>query len=358
MARVMLAALIALLLIAAASGAAAQSRPLDIYFIDVEGGQATLFVAPSGESMLIDAGYATDNARDAGRIVAAASAAGLRQIDYLVVTHFHGDHIGGVPQLAERFPIRTFVDHGDSIESEDAAQQLFKASAAARRKARHLLVKPGDTIPIKDLDVRVVAARAALLKSPLPGAGAANPLCRDHVAKTPEQGPRLRPSTIGEPSSENFMSVATMIAHGSFRLADLGDLAWNQEAALVCPANLLGTADVYLTTAHGQMISGPPALVHGLRPRAIIMNNALNKGGDSPTLAVLKGAGADIWQLHTSKLPASPGENAAETFIANIGESDPGHWIKLSAQRDGSFVVTNGRTNFSKTYPATERRTD
>jgi competence protein ComEC len=355
MLRVMLWALVAFVL-AGAAPSMAQSGALDIYFIDVEGGQATLFVAPSGESMLIDAGYATDNARDAERIVAAASDAALRQIDYLVITHHHGDHIGGVPQLAARFPIRTFVDHGDSIESEESAQALFKAYAAARSKSRHLLVKPGDRVPIEGLDVRVVAARSELLKTPLPGAGSANPLCREHVTKTPEQGPRLRPSTIGEPSSENFMSVATVIAHGSFRLVDLGDLAWNQEAALVCPTNLLGVADVYLATAHGQMISGPPALVHGLRPRAIIMNNALNKGGDSPTLAVLKASGADLWQLHTSKLPASPGENAAETFIANVGDSDPGHWIKVSAQHDGSFVVTNGRTKFRKAYPATAGR--
>ncbi len=319
--------------------------------MDVEGGQATLFVSPSGESMLVDAGYAGFDGRDANRIVAAAKAAGLTGIDYLVISHFHGDHIGGVPELAERFPIRTYVDHGTSIETEESAQALFKAYASARSKGeRHMIVKPGDTIPIKGFDVRVVASAAQLIKTPLPGAGAPNPFCKDHVVKTPEQGPRLRPSSIGTPSSENLQSVGIMISHGRFRLADLGDLAWNQEAELVCPANLLGPADVYLTTAHGQAISGPPALVRALAPRAIIMNNALNKGGDSPTLSVLKSSGADVWQLHFSKLPAAPGENAPESFIANPGEADPGHWIKISAQADGTFVVTNSRNNVAKTY--------
>lgn len=209
-------------------------------------------------------------------------------------------------------------------------------------------------IPIKGLDVRVLASAAQLSKTlpGVPGADNPNPLCRDFVAKTPEEGPRLRPSTIGRPWSENFQSVATHIAYGNFRFADLGDLAWNQEHDFVCPNNLLGTADVYLTTAHGQQISGPPVLVHALRPRAIIMNNALKKGGDSPTMAVMRNSpGADVWQLHVSLLSAKE-ENAPEAFIANVGEVDTGHWIRVSARADGSFVVTNSRNTFSKTYDA------
>jgi hypothetical protein len=135
---------------------------------------------------------------------------------------------------------------------------------------------------------------------------------------------------------------------------DLGDLAWNQERDLVCPNNLLGTADVYLTTAHGQQISGPPALVHALRPRAIVMNNAVKKGGDSPTMAVVRSSpGADVWQLHFSMLSA-PAENAPDAFIANVGETDTGHPLRIAARTDGSFVMTNPRTGFSKAYPARE----
>jgi glyoxylase-like metal-dependent hydrolase (beta-lactamase superfamily II) len=112
----------ALLALTARPGAA-QQNTLDIYFIDVEGGQATLVVTPAGETLLIDTGFPSDGtfasvpgdphkARDANRILAAARAAGVKRIDYLLITHFHADHDGAVPELAQLIPIRTFVDHG------------------------------------------------------------------------------------------------------------------------------------------------------------------------------------------------------------------------------------------------------
>src|SRR5271157_1398550 len=115
------------------------ARTLQVYFIDVEGGQATLFVSPSGESLLVDAGW-PDGGRDAERIVAAAHLAGVKEIDYLVVTHFHLDHVGGVPQLAARIPIRTFVDHGRSFETGPEADHLVAAYVSVRDKAKHLEV--------------------------------------------------------------------------------------------------------------------------------------------------------------------------------------------------------------------------
>src|SRR5438093_10028602 len=103
------------------AGAMAQTRPartaLDIYVIDVEGGNATLFISPSGESLLIDTGNAGAAApRDAGRIMAAAKDAGLQQIDHLITTHWHGDHFGGMAELASRIPMRAFIDHGPNVQ--------------------------------------------------------------------------------------------------------------------------------------------------------------------------------------------------------------------------------------------------
>src|SRR3984893_16875014 len=174
-------------LIAAAvalSGAIARAQErkgLDVYFIDVEGGQSTLFVSPSGQSLLIDTGW--PGARDADRITGVAKQAGITQIDYLVLTHYHGDHAGGVVDLATRIPIKTFVDHGPNVEEALGSPKNYAAYLPVREKGQHILVKPGDRLPIKGFPSKVLPAPAATISKPLPGAGAANPLCADFQPK-------------------------------------------------------------------------------------------------------------------------------------------------------------------------------
>src|SRR2546425_8197339 len=205
-----------------AQRAAAQTRQsLTIYFIDVEGGQATLLVSPAGESMLVDTGFPGFNGRDADRIAATAKQAGISRIDYLVVTHYHLDHVGGVPALAKRLQIRTFVDHGPSVEHGDQPDKLYNAYVNVRKDGRHLQVKPGDTIPIAGIDVRVVSSAGDVLRAPLSGAGAPNPACGD-----------FKP--MEEDITENARSVGTVIQYGRFRMPDLGDLTWDKEHDLVC----------------------------------------------------------------------------------------------------------------------------
>jgi competence protein ComEC len=322
--------------------AAPQARPqpqktLNIYFIDVEGGQATLFVSPSGESMLVDAGWPGFNGRDANRIAAAAKQARISRIDYMVVTHYHTDHVGGVPELAARLPIRTYVDHGPTVEQGDRPAALFRAYEAVRAKGRHLQVRPGNRIPIAGIDVLVVAAGGERLTRPLPGAGEANPLCSGFTPREPDPG-------------ENARSVGTVVSYGRFRMADLGDLTWNKERDLVCPANVLGTVDVYLTTHHGMDMSGPAVIVHALRPRVAVMNNGAKKGGARAAWRVVRDSPGleDFWQLHYA-VDAGPDHNTQEPFIANMDESTA-YGITISAQRDGSFIVANGRNGHSKSY--------
>jgi beta-lactamase superfamily II metal-dependent hydrolase len=329
--------LIVMLASAAALGAA---DTLEIHIIDVEGGQATLIVSPSGESLLVDAGWPGFDGRDAERIAAAAKDAGVSRIDYLLVTHYHRDHVGGVPELVKRVPVRTFVDHGPTVETGEAATALYTAYVEARKTGRHLEVGPGDAIPIEGLDVRVVAANGARLRTP-PGS-APNPLCGGFRSKDADPG-------------ENARSVGIIVGFGSFRLLNLGDLTWNAEGALVCPDNALGTVDVYLTTHHGLDASNPPVLVHAVRPRVAVMNNGAKKGGSKAAWRVINEAPrlADLWQVHYA-VDAGADHNSPEPFIANLDEATA-HGIRVSARRDGSFSVTNERNGHSKRYAPAAR---
>jgi len=328
----------ALLLLACSAALPAARKSLEVYFIDVEGGQSTLVVAPSGESMLIDTGWAGYNNRDADRIVAAAKSAGVKKIDWLLVTHYHADHVGGVPQLAAKMPIGTFVDHGVILESGKNVDVLWNAYLDFRNKSKHLEVKAGDVVPVKGLDVKVLAAAGQGITVPLPGAGGQNPLCATFKPKA-------------EDKTENGRSVGTVITFGKFRFINLGDLTWNKESELVCPENKIGSVDVYLSTHHGMNLSGPEVIVHALHPRVAIMNNGARKGRSPDAWQIIRKSPGliDIWQLHYA-VAGGKDNNAPDTFIANVDDPCEGKWIKLTAQQDGTFTVFNSRNKYEKTY--------
>jgi beta-lactamase superfamily II metal-dependent hydrolase len=355
------------LLIAALAGpGAVLGQTLDIYYIDVEGGQATLFVAPGGQTVLVDTG--NPGTRDPLRIMQAVHSAGVQQIDYLLITHYHADHIGGYLELARMVPIRHYVDHGPSVETAQIDSKKAYDSAVAT--APHVVAKPGDKLPIPGIDWTIVSSAGATLASSMsgaPGAGLANPYCASYAPKDIKDGP------------ENAQSVGSVIRYGRFRTVDLGDLLWNFEARLACPVNRIGTVDLLLTTHHGLAWSGVPALIDALRPRVVVMNNGTRKGAEAATFKTLEAVPGllDLWQLHWS-VNGGMEHNAPARFIANletpavtagvvaqppppvpmgrrppdIGDPDhsPAYWIKVSAQRDGTFTVTNSRNGFSKTY--------
>lgn len=317
----------------------AAQKTLDFYFIDVEGGQSTLIVSPSGESMLIDTGWPGENGRDADRILAAAKSAGVKKIDTLLITHFHVDHVGGVPQLAARIPIGTFIDHGSSVEHGKDEDALFQAYAATRAKGRHMEPKPGEMLPLKGVSVQVLSAGGAEITQPVKGGGETNPLCGSEAKREVDTG-------------ENAQSVGTLITFGKFRALDLGDLTWNKEMELVCPVNLVGKVDVYIVTHHGMNLSGSATAVHAFAPRVAIMDNGARKGGTVEAYQVIKSSPGlqDIWQLHHA-VAGGEQNNAPDQFIANPQETpDAGAAIKLSASADGHYTVTNLATGFSKSY--------
>jgi competence protein ComEC len=329
------------------------AKTLDIYFIDVEGGQATLIVTPTGESLLVDTGFPSDGtftskpgppekARDATRILAAARAAGLTRIDYLLITHFHADHDGGVVELARQIPIRTFIDHGSPGPGAEAGVAgtlaAFDEYRAVRAKGHHLEPRPGDRLPVKGIKAVVVSAAGATLGSPLTGAGQPNPACGGVAPPAQE-------------TAENPRSTGFRLQFGRFRFLDVGDLSGRPLFALVCPKNLIGQVDAYLVAHHGGDDAGDPSTFDALQARVAIVNNGAMKGGAPVTLAAMHQVKTleDGWQLHRSRRDGA--QNFADDRLANLDETTS-HWIKLSASEDGSFTVTNGRTGATKGYPA------
>jgi beta-lactamase superfamily II metal-dependent hydrolase len=342
------------------------AKTLDIYVLDVEGGAANLFVPPSGETFLIDTGNGgAGAARDAGRIAAAAKDAGISQIDHLVITHWHGDHFGGMAELAKLIPIKNFYDHGGNVQAAQAPDDfLTKVYPTLYAQGKHVVVKPGDKIPVAGLDVRVVSAAGQVIKTNLPGAGRPNPYCANF--KPQDNDP-----------TENAQSVGAVLQFGRFRVVELGDLTWNKEFDLMCPNNRIGTADLFLVSHHGQAISNSEALVHAIRPRVSIINNGTRKGGQPDAMRIILNSPGleDVWQMHFSLLSGQE-YTVPGMFIANtIDNQDPNmpvtpwvappqgtqappapahngqaYYFKVSAQQDGTFTVTNMRNNFTKTY--------
>jgi competence protein ComEC len=330
----------ALAVVAAAGGT------LDIYFIDVEGGQSTLIVTPAGQSLLVDTGFAGFGNRDPKRILSAARAAGLKQIDYLVLTHFHWDHDGGVVELARQMPIGTFVDHGD-LERTSAALaetdwpvtlERYNAYVRVRARGRHLEPKPGDRLPLRSVDVTFVSSAGATITKPLPGAGQVTPEC-PAAAPPPDD------------AFENPRSTGFVMQFGRFRFLDLGDLTGTPLFNLLCPKSLIGPVDLYLIPHHGGRDASYPATFAGVRPRVAIVNNGIIKGGSPEMFANLRRApGLEAaWQLHLSKNEGAV--NLADGQIANLDETTA-YWIKVSAKGNGAFTVTNGRTAVTKAFAA------
>jgi competence protein ComEC len=319
-------------------------KPMQIYFIDVEGGQSTLVVDPRGESLLIDAGWDDFNGRDADRIVAAAKSAGIDHIDDAIITHYHSDHAGGVPQLVAKMKIGTFFDHGANTEDSAATTAAYNGYLTVAVKARRVTVQPGDEIPFQGMRVQVLTAAGAEITEPLPDAGQPNPLCATEPTYPPDP-------------SENSRSVGVLVTFGKFRFIDLGDLTNLKELGLACPKNLIGTVDLYLTTHHGTAHpgtgdgSGARALVHALHPRVAVMNNGAIKGGHPVAWQIVRDSPGleDLWQLHYS-IQGDKDHNVDEKFIANVGGDDQGNYIKVIAGPDATMTVTNSKNNYSKTY--------
>jgi competence protein ComEC len=370
--------------------AQAQTKPFDMYFIDTEGGLSALYVSPSGETMLLDTGNPGD--RDLNRILDVLKAADVKQIDYMVITHYHVDHVGSYQALYEKIPMKHFIDHGEDRDTREQVKGFYAWYTAMTEKAgTRTIAKPGDKIPIKGLNVEVLTADGKVLKKPIagaPGAGKPNPACSGYKKQAENT------------DLDNAASLALVMQYGKFRTVNMGDFVYNEEGDLMCPNNPIGTIDLYLTSHHGTDQSGSAALVHALQPRVAIMHNGTRKGGALPVYHVLQTSPGleDLWQLHWSYTGGLE-NNPPGVYIANIEDPatlgnflanppaprggaagggsgrgagggsgrggrggggfggaaqahSPAYYIKVSAMPDGSFTVTNTRNNFSKTYAA------
>jgi beta-lactamase superfamily II metal-dependent hydrolase len=352
------------------AGAAWCAQPAAFYLVDIGHGNVAFVVSPSGETMLLDCGpgYALE------RIHGFLKQNGIQKIDYLVVSHFEEDHMGAAAELSKRVPILNWVDHSDSVTygktdewwkqrrgpwarpgMSKADDKRFDTYKAARAAFHHIPVKPGDKVPIKGLDVVVVTAAGKQLAKPLPGAGQPNPACAQVVKKA-------------EDDAEDGQSVGVVIADGKFRFIYLGDLTWNNSTRLFCPTNKVGTVDAYLVTHHAQYMTTElgdyygglsccsVAEVQGLHPRAglISMGKEGHRYGTGDAMKTVRAAGMDLWQTEKITGGGEAPFNSPDDYIANVGgeRTEKVPFIKVTANADGSFKVTNSRNGFGKDYAA------
>jgi beta-lactamase superfamily II metal-dependent hydrolase len=348
----------------AARPASQTSGSLQLYVVDVEGGKAMLVVSPSGESLLVDSGNIGEGAqRDAGRILAAARDAGLQRIDHLITTHWHRDHVGAMALVARHLPIGEFIDHGANVQPDPVIDAFLRDTyPRLYRTSRHTVVKPGDTIPLAGIDLRVLTSAGESIHAPVSGTGVPNPYCADFKRGS-------------DANTENTQSIGLLFVFGRFRAVDLGDLTVNKEFQLMCPVNPVGTVDLFMVSHHGQPGGNSQVLIHAIESRVAIMNNGTRKGGQPAVMKVIYTAPRleDLWQLHASQLsgqeytvpglfvanhwdrpqlamPIVPLQPAGRGLGAPPAHDGPAYWIKVSARQDGSFAIVNGRNGFSKTY--------
>jgi competence protein ComEC len=314
---------------------------LVIYWIDTEGGAATLLVTPGGPLVLVDTGNPGD--RDADRIAdVVQNVVGTDTIDVVLITHYHGDHVGGVPELAERVNITEFWDHGENVEACGADCPEIWDAYQAVAEGKRTTIAVGDTREVGGVELQFVAADQQLIAEPLTD-GAPNPACKGAAKMPPTQ-------------DENTQSVGFVASFGAFDFLDLGDLYWFEEHDLVCPNNLLGEIDLYQTTHHGLGSSGATELVHAIAPVVVVMNNGATKGGAPESFdSVFTAPGApDLWQLHLA-VNNDEQHNSEDDLVANFeeGDADPGHWVRATIDGPtGMITLHNARNAHERSYAA------
>jgi beta-lactamase superfamily II metal-dependent hydrolase len=310
-----------------------------IYAIDVEGGQATLLVTPRKASLLVDTGWPGNGGRDAQRIEAAMKDAGISKIDHVLITHFHEDHVGGVPNLVQRVQVGEFIDHGEDREQSSDTKRDFAAYLKAIEGHKRRIVKPGDTIDIPGLSTVVITADG------------------EHIKSVPGVTPKANPYCASEPkwdldNTENPRSTGVLLRFGKFSFLDLGDLTKAKEIPLVCPQNLIGHVDLYLVNHHGFNLSNSKAFVDAIHPRVAIMDNGAHKAGSPEAWQTVHESPGieDLWMVHTAE-DSDAAHNSDEAHIANPkGSGQDGSYFKVVANSDGSFSVMNSRTGQVKEY--------
>ena len=346
--------------LAAGHAAAAGPETLKILELDMEGGGGTLFVSPEGVSVLVDTGTPVtpyfptglDGAKEAAdRIVAAAKSLGLKKIDYVIITHYHGDHVGGVQSLLARFPVGTFIDHGPNREvmsdpygprpgQPSGTIGSYQQYVEAIKDHKRVIAKAGDVFHFGSLTDTIVIADGKAIARPLPGAGQKGGAQCD------------LPPMAADGGVENAKSVGSIFSFGKVRIAAMGDLTWDREHDLACPVNKVGKVNILVVDNHGLGVSTNPAIVAALDPQIAVFGNGPNKGAVPEVVGHVKeGKRLEaIWKVHANlKNPEVDGD---PDYIANLGPSPSrGYALRFDITRGGKIAVSNGR-GFTKSYQA------